>query len=706
MKMDFKLQDVVDIEQFQLLQDRLHEIYPFPSAIIDNDGNVLTATAWQDVCTHFHRTHPEGLAKCIESDKHVRDHVLEARPTVTYRCPHGLVDNATPIVIAGRHVANYFAGQFFSEQPDLEFFRQQARGYGFDEAAYLAAVARVPVCSPEKVAQYLNFIRVFVDVVASIGQKNLDERESREVREAAQNELREVLLREITERKKAAETLDKLTQLVPGVIYQYKLNADGTSCFPYSSAGLNDIYEVTPEEVRNDATKVFTRIHPDDLDATAAAIDESARTLAVFHWEFRVVLPRQGLRWRSCDARPERLPDGGTVWYGMITDVTEKKETEAAITKLQKIESLGALAGGIAHDFNNILTAILGNVSLAQSQLEAGHAIHELLQETVDACGTAKGLSHQLLTFAKGGVPIIQVLDLRMLLTRVSGFSARGSNATCAFDLGDSPLTVRGDKEQISQVVQNLIINAMQATPQGGEIHVSAVRVTLAEDELRPLPAGRYVRVTVRDQGIGIPRELLGRVFDPYFTTKASGRGLGLAVCHSVITKHGGTISAFSEPGCGATFVLHLPAADVSDLPPPKVAAALTAGSGRVLVMDDEAPVAKVLKRLLNQLGYSAESVADGQAAVEAYQKALAAGTPYDAVILDLTIRGGLGGEATMRKLAVLDPQVKGIVSSGYSNDPTIANHVASGFVGVLSEPYGVEEVAAVLARVIVARAR
>jgi signal transduction histidine kinase/ligand-binding sensor protein/ActR/RegA family two-component response regulator len=701
MKDNFRLQDVVDIEQFQRLQDRLHEIYPFPSAIIDNDGNVLTATAWQDVCSNFHRTHPEGLAKCIESDKYVRDHVHEARPTVSYRCPHGLMDNATPIFVAGRHVANYFTGQFFSEEPDLEFFRLQARGYGFDEEAYLTAVARVPICPPEKVLQYLDFIRVFVDVVASIGQKNLDEQESREMREAAQHELRQVLLREITERKKAAETLDKLTQLVPGVIYQYQLNADGSSCFPYSSTGMNDIYEVTPEEVRDDASKVFTRIHPDDLDATSAAIQESARTLAVFHWDFRVVLPRQGLRWRSCDARPERLPDGGTLWYGIITDVTDKKETEAAIVKLQKLESLGTLAGGIAHDFNNVLTAILGNVSLAQSQLESGHPIHELLQEAVDACGTAKGLSHQLLTFAKGGAPVIQVLDLRMLLAKVSGFSARGTNATCVFDLGDSPLAVRVDKDQIAQVVQNLIINATQATPQGGEVHVSAASVDLAEDEWRPLPAGRYVRVTVRDHGVGIPKELLGRIFDPYFTTKVSGRGLGLAVCHSVITKHGGTITASSEPGNGATVVVHLPAADVSDLLPTKAVAPLAAGNGRVLVMDDEAPIAKILKRLLSQLGYHADAVADGQAALDAYRGAMVAGAPYDAVILDLTIRGGIGGEETMRRLATLDPKAKGIVSSGYSNDPTLSNYATSGFIAVLNKPYSVEEVAAVLARVI-----
>ncbi|MDD5305587.1 MAG: PAS domain S-box protein [Elusimicrobia bacterium] len=382
---------------------------------------------------------------------------------------------------------------------------------------------------------------------------------------------------------------------------------------------------------------------------------------------------------------------------GTYMDITEHKQAEAALGNMQKLESLGALAGGIAHDFNNILTAILGNLSLLQSGMKAGGEAAELVKEAQEACGTANNLSNQLLTFSKGGSPIVKVLDLRFLLTRVAGFAARGSNARCVFDLGDSPLAVNVDKDQISQVIQNLVINAAQAMPLGGDITMRAAVVTLEMNEQPHRAAGRYVRLTVSDQGSGIQPAHLSKIFDPYFSTKGVGRGLGLAMCYSIMAKHGGNIGAELKPGAGAVFTLHFPAADAADIPAEQARPALTTGSGKVLIMDDEAPLAKVLKRMLERLGYQAETVADGQAALDAYRRALEAGKPYDAVIMDLTVAGGMGGKETIGKLKALDPKAKAIVSSGYSNDPVMAEYAAQGFSGALGKPYSIEQVSEAL---------
>jgi signal transduction histidine kinase/ActR/RegA family two-component response regulator len=384
-----------------------------------------------------------------------------------------------------------------------------------------------------------------------------------------------------------------------------------------------------------------------------------------------------------------------------VRDITEHQQAQAAIANTQKLESLGILAGGIAHDFNNILTAILGNLSLLQSEIKASGNALELFQEAQTACATAKGLSHQLLTFAKGGHPIVKVMDLRPLLKQTASFSTRGSNARCVLELGDSLLAVNIDKEQIAQVIQNLMINAVQAMPEGGTITLRARLVALGANERSPLAAGRYVQVTVQDQGTGIPPLHITKIFDPYFSTKSAGRGLGLAMCYSVMAKHGGHICAESRPGAGATFILHFPAADAAAVAPEPGLPALTPGHGRILIMDDEPSVSKALARMLAHLGYQAESVEDGQAALDAYRRAMATGKPYAAVIMDLTIPGGMGGKDTMRKLSALDPQARAIVSSGYSNDPIMSEYASHGFSGVLTKPYSMEEVSAALHRVI-----
>jgi len=369
----------------------------------------------------------------------------------------------------------------------------------------------------------------------------------------------------------------------------------------------------------------------------------------------------------------------------------ERKRAEAALLTMQKLESLGLLAGGIAHDFNNILTAILGNLSLAKEEAEAGGELRDLLEEAQNATVSARGLTQQLLTFAKGGAPLFRVLALGPILKEACTFATRGSKSKCIFAIDDDLLPVKVDRDQLSQVLQNLVINASQAMPEGGTITVGATNAG----------GGPSVRVFIGDEGVGIPEDKLSRIFEPYFSSKEGGRGLGLATAHSIIKKHGGRIDVKSKMGAGTTFTLTLPAADPADLAPEAKARVIRTGAGKVLIMDDEAIVTRTLARILRKLGYECETTRDGATALEAWEKAKKSGRAFDAVVMDLTVPGGMGGQEAAKRLKALDPGVKLIVSSGYSNDPIISEYSRHGFAEVLAKPYQAEEVSFVLSKVV-----
>lgn len=383
---------------------------------------------------------------------------------------------------------------------------------------------------------------------------------------------------------------------------------------------------------------------------------------------------------------------------GTYMDITERKRAEETVGTLEKLESLGVLAGGIAHGFNNVLTVILGNLSVLQSRQRDDRESAALAQEAQDACEAARALSDQLLTFAKGGAPVAAPMDLEPVLREAAAAATKGARARCVFDLGDAPLRVSIDRIQISRVMQNLVLNAAEAMPEGGVISIRASFVESPAGASAPPPAGRCVRVEVEDQGPGIDPAHVTKVFDPYFSTKGAGRGLGLATCFSIMAKHGGSISTRLKPRSGAVFVLHFPAAAPAVLP--STAAEKASGTGSILVMEDDAPVALVLTRMIEHLGYRAAAVDRGEAAIDAYARALDEGAPFAAVILDLTVRKGLGGLETLRRLRALDPAVKALVSSGYANAPILAEHAANGFHAALVKPYRLEDIRAALRRV------
>ena len=393
--------------------------------------------------------------------------------------------------------------------------------------------------------------------------------------------------------------------------------------------------------------------------------------------------------------------DGQNLILNAVRDITERKRMEEERQRAARLESIGTLAGGIAHDFNNILTAILGNISLAKSYAESKskEEVNERLEEAEKASLRARDLIRQLLTFSRGGAPVKKLTSVGTLINDSATFALRGSNVNHSLSIPSNLWTAEVDEGQMSQLIHNLVINADQAMPQGGTINIKAKKTIIRKKSTLPLPKGRYIEVIVEDQGVGIPKEHLDRIFDPYFTTKQKGSGLGLATCYSIIKNHGGHIMVNSIPSRGTTFRIYLPASGKAVMKKKEVAKAPVTGEGRILVMDDEMPIRGLLDRLLTGIGYTVELVSDGSDAIKAYQKAKEAGKPFDAVILDLTVPGAMGGKDAMRELLEIDPDVKAVVSSGYATDPIMSEYTKYGFSAVITKPYKVEELEQTLYR-------
>jgi PAS domain S-box-containing protein len=372
----------------------------------------------------------------------------------------------------------------------------------------------------------------------------------------------------------------------------------------------------------------------------------------------------------------------------VFRDITEKLRTEQEQLKIKKLESVGVLAGGIAHDFNNLLTAILGNINLARLAAAPDSQLARLLTQAEKGSLRAQHLTQQLLTFAKGGEPVRQAADLGDIIRDNADFVLRGSAIGFSFNPPADLWPVDIDPGQIGQVIQNIILNARQALPlEGGRIEVLAQNcpACLPGSGTQPAPC---VRLTITDNGPGIPPEHLDKIFDPYFTTKEAGSGLGLAICHAIITKHKGVLTVQTTEGSGTEFTLKLP---VATGPPAQAATSERPPSQRrlkILVMDDEEMLRTLALDIFALLGHEAQAVPDGDAALVAYQQAMAAATPFDLVIMDLTIPGGMGGKEAVKKILALNPQAKVIVASGYSNDPVMANYQKYGFAAMLVKPY------------------
>jgi signal transduction histidine kinase/DNA-binding NarL/FixJ family response regulator len=466
-------------------------------------------------------------------------------------------------------------------------------------------------------------------------------------------------------------------------------------------------------------------------------LDSGGRPTGVYHWEHKNPLNN---KWYDIRDRAIRWVDGRMVRLQIATDITdrmmveeelerhrerltelvdertaelktaniklqqeivERKRAEEELLKAQKLESLGILAGGIAHDFNNILTSILNNISLARMYSSQQNDQYSKLVAAEKATLRARDLTQHLLTFSKSGVPVKKTASIVELLKDSAEFALMGSNVKTKYRISPNTWSVDVDEAQISQVISNLVINAGQAMPGGGTIWMNVENKDIRKREVPQLKAGRYVVMSFKDEGIGIPQKYLNNIFDPYFTTKKGGSGLGLASTYSIIKNHEGHISVESELGMGTTFVVYLPASTEHAPKGRDTVEEVLRGKGRILVMDDDPNVRESVAEVLNFLGYNAHFAEDGEEAIKIYSNAAENDGNFEAVIMDLTIPGGMGGIEALSRLREIDPSVKAIVSSGYSNDPVMSNYRRYGFSGVINKPYRVEDLSKVLDSVI-----
>jgi PAS domain S-box-containing protein len=397
------------------------------------------------------------------------------------------------------------------------------------------------------------------------------------------------------------------------------------------------------------------------------------------------------------DVAARRTSLGGqTCVVGVFRNATMRRQREQEQVQFQKLESIRTLAAGIAHDFNNLLTGLIGNMSLVRSHLARDSEPWELLDEAQRAAFRATALTRQLLTFAKGGSPVRKPTDILQVVRDSANLACSGTNVQCEFELPNQPVHVMGDEGQLAQVIQNVVRNAVEAMPQGG-----TVRIAICVEPASEVGKGEEVRIELRDHGVGIDPSVMDRVFSPFFTTKANGSGLGLAVAYSIVQSHSGKIRVSSQVGVGTTFLIHLPIGHAAMPSGVTVDSATDRASGRVLIMDDQDVVCRFAERALRGAGYQAYAVPDGAAAIAACRAAAAGGQRFDVIILDLTVPGGMGGREAGAAILAIDPAAKLIVSSGYSEDDVMSDHANHGFQAVLPKPYSASQLIALVEQLV-----
>ena len=535
--MEYKLEDLIDIPLLQNLQEKLNEIYAFPSAIIDNEGKVLTAVAWQDICTKFHRTNPISELECVKSDKYILEHLHEANPAVSYRCPHGLIDNAIPIIIDGIHLGNFFTGQFFTEKPNISFFKKQAEKYGFDLKEYLKAVKKVPVWSEKQRKSYLDFIKSFIEIIEG----------------SAQNRLKDIQFR-------------KLSAQVPDLIFQFTRRADGSYCVPIASKGIYNIFGCQPEDVRDNFEAIAKALHPDDAERVVKDIEYSAEHLSYFTCEFRTQIPGRPVQWIFSRSSPERLPDGSITWYGFNANITERKKVEEELIKAKERAEesdrlKSAFLTNMSHEIRTPMNGILGFAELLK---EPDLSPENLLKyiNIIEKSGTRMlNIINEIVDISKiesGQMEInLKKLNIRELFDNLFVFfkpnaDQKGISFSWDFKWNEADPVVCTDSDKLYTIVTNLIKNAIKYTDKGSVVF----GIKLETDTFL---------FYVTDTGVGIPEVRHKAIFERFVQADISdiqarqGAGLGLAIAKSYTEMLSGKIWLESKPGSGSTFYVRLP---------------------------------------------------------------------------------------------------------------------------------------------------
>jgi len=505
---------------------------------------------------------------------------------------------------------------------------------------------------------------------------------------------------DVSERKLAEEALHEserslktLMSNLPGMAY--RCCNDRNWAMEYVSEGAAGLTGYQPADLIGNAKIAYNDlIRPDDQKLVWDAVQKAVGSRDKYTLNYRIRGADGQERWVWEQGQGVFSPAGCLLALeGFIIDVSERRLLEEERLKTQKLEAIGTLAGGIAHDFNNLLQGVFGYISLAKLNADHKEKSVEALEQAEKALHMSVNLTSQLLTFSKGGKPVKQRTDLRPVIENAVRFALSGSRSDHILNISGNLWAVDADSGQLGQVIQNIVLNADQAMPEGGRVEITAENVEAPDSDLpQDLKGGRYVKISIKDNGVGIPEQYLVKIFDPYFTTKEKGSGLGLATSYSIVKNHSGLIDIRSLPGKGSTFVVYIPAAAPAATKPIVAVVTRPVRRGRILLMDDDEVVRSVAGELIHALGHDVDFAEHGEAALFKYKTARKAGHPYDIVILDLTIRGGMGGIDTIQKLRAIDPDVRAVVSSGYSDNAMAADYQKLGFRSFLKKPYNIEE--------------
>ncbi len=512
------------------------------------------------------------------------------------------------------------------------------------------------------------------------------------------------VVRDLTPRRKAEEALhlaeEKFRGLVEHSLVGIYIFQDGR--FPYVNPKAEDVFGYTQEEIASMPLSGF--IVEEDLGTA----EQNIRSLL----SGESSITHSFIRGKRKDGTTIEIETEGTkteingkpAIIGTFLDITGRRKMEDEMRKIQKLESLSSFAGGIAHEYNNILTAIIGNLALAKMYAKPGFEVYDVLIEAEKASLRAKDLTSQLLSFATGGIQIKKVVFIQELLRDLTSLPSDSMNISCELIVPDSLWPVEVDEGQVGQAIDTLVRYAQQATPQDGKIRIFAENMIISHASALPLREGRHIMIAIENQGCGIPEAELPTLFDPFSSADKKGGGLEFATAFAIVQKHHGHITTESHFGMGTTFRLFLPAMPEKPQLTTETFAVHPSRKGKILVMDDEEIVRVVVQRLLLQCGFEAELTKDGAEMLRQYREAKEAGRPFEAVILDLIIQNGMGGQEAMKNLLAYDPDVKVLVSSGYSNDPIMANFRDYGFSGFLPKPYKLDELKRAMKDIIYSR--
>lgn len=680
----YHLEDLIDIKHFQKLQDRLYEICPFPSRIIDIDGKTLTATAMQEICDNFHRKNKESEKGCIKSNRDMLDQLHETSSTVTYQCPFGLTDNATPLIIDNVHYGNFLTGQFFLEKPDMDFFKDQAKEYGFNEKQYLEAVKKVPIWSKEELNSYLYFIKGLIAVISESALKNLREIETRKQIEKSEKRYKSML-----------ETAMDGFWLADRSGNILEVNDTYCKMTGYNRQELLNmtIFDLDADETQEDIANHIQKLSK--IGEERFLRRQKRKDGSIFNVEI------------SAKYEPK---EGNFITF--LRDVTDqiraeemKKNLEDQLRQSQKMEGIGTLAGGIAHDFNNILSPILLHSEMLMDELPSADTYRHNLKEIYKSGKRARDLVQQILTFARKRTEEKIVIKSSHIVREAIKFlrSTIPTTIEIQFDNRAKCDTVLADSTQLNQIIINLCTNAFHAMREkGGELELILDNESISASKAKKminLESGEYLKISVKDNGTGIDPNIRDKIFEPYFTTKdvGEGTGFGLATVHGIVQSYRGDIIVESKVGKGSTFHVYIPLEKTEEQDLKEESIEIPMGNESILFVDDEESIVKITQRSLERFGYKVTGRTSSVEALEAFKNDPA---KFDLVITDMTMPN-MTGEDLAKELMSIKPGIRVIICTGFSDRIDEGKAKDLGISSFVMKPISANEIAKTIREVL-----